>query len=262
MKKVNILFIGNSYSDDTVMYMPDLFADFKLNANVETLVYGGCTINQHIDFLTNHKSVYTRRFYNSKKHMWDQEDDVLGSKVIKSKKWDYISLQQASYESFIKDGISNINDLVGIVKKYCKNKDTKIIWNMTWPYPSTNEFEVFKDVAERNPLLMYKGITENVKKHIVNNPNFAMIIPNGTAIMNALSVVDEKAMYRDVVHLSFQYGRYIASLTAFMRIFNLNFDWTNVRPFSSLKETRTRSIAAANNAIKNPFEITPLEENK
>lgn len=262
MKKVNILFIGNSYSDDTVMYLPELFREFKINANVENIVYPGCSIDQHLDFLGNRKTVYTYRFFSKKTFSWQESCNIDGIDLIKSKKWDYISLQQASYLSGLKNSLSNIDDLVEIVKKNCPNEKVKIIWNMTWEYPLFNEFEVFKNEFSSNSRKMYEGIVNNVEKYIIPNKNFAFVIPCGTAIRNAKSIFDDQKLYRDVVHLSFHAGRFITSLTALKTIFNKCIDNVKTKPFSILNDDKVNFIKAVNSACLNPLKETLIKESK
>ena len=53
MKKVSILFLANSFADDTIQYMPEIAKDCGYDLDLYNLYIGGCDINRHINNILN-----------------------------------------------------------------------------------------------------------------------------------------------------------------------------------------------------------------
>lgn len=51
MKKVSILFVANSFGDDTIMYMSRIAKEFGIELDAHILYIDGCDINTHSDML-------------------------------------------------------------------------------------------------------------------------------------------------------------------------------------------------------------------
>lgn len=253
-----LLLLGNSFSDDMAMYMPEIAMEYNIDIDVHILGYPGCSINQHLDFISNNKNVYVHRTYDFINKKWLFEYNVKPVEIINKEKWDYIFIQQCSSLSGESGSISNVDELIALVRKNILSKDSKFAWHMTWPYPSFNEFEIFNNDFKRDPEAMYQGILDNVQKYIVNNKNISLIIPNGTAVMNLKTKQSERDIYRDPVHLSFHFGRFVASLVVMKKLFNL--DYTNLiyRPFSMMDVNQKVCVAACDLATLNPFEVTKI----
>jgi len=191
---------------------------------------------------------------------WEEIFQVTANEIISKNKWDIIVIQQASSISGEIGSIANVNEYIDLVRSICPNKNIQFFWQMTWPYPTFNDFEIYQNDFERIPARMYQGIVNNVKKYIVNNNNISKIIPSGTAIYNVLQVIDERSVYRDVVHLSFHIGRYITGLTFMKSVFGVNIVDMNKRPFSIMPKTIKYCKEAVNKAIEKPFERTIIKK--
>lgn len=101
-KKLNVLSIGNSYSRDCLSHVPYLLKN--ISANVEVciglLYYGGCSLQQHYDFVTNNNNVYEYCQFNPEEDKWSS---IVSGKTIEyalqQKNWDIILFQQKSSDS-------------------------------------------------------------------------------------------------------------------------------------------------------------------
>ena len=229
MKKLSILFIANSFADDTIEYMPRIAKDFGYDLDVFNLYIGGCSVEIHIDNLINHKHAYELRTFNKEKDIWETTLDVASNDFVASRNWDYIVLQQNSYMSGQKDGLKNVNKLVELVKKIA-NKDVKFAWNMTWAYPKDSDLDVFESEYQKDQQKMFNCILKNVENNIKNNPNFEVIIPNLISLQNARKYYDERVLHRDGFHLSYQPGRYLAGLTAIAAILKVDISKVKYNP--------------------------------
>ena len=253
MKKLSILFLANSFSDDTIAFMPQIAKDLGYDLDAYNLYIGGCTIERHIENITNNLKAYELRVFNKEKGIWEIVYDMSANDFIASQKWDYFITQQASHRSGVDQGLAEINKLMDLVRDLLVDKNTKCVWNMTWSYPDFSRLEVFGKDFNYDQNKMYEAIVNNVKKYIVGNNNFVKIIPNGTAVMNARKIYDDKIIHRDDLHLSWEYGRYLASLTALAVL--LDNDLKDVKYFPEpLKvEDREALKKCALEAVKNPF---------
>ena len=220
MKKLSIVFLANSFGDDTVEYMPKIAKDLGYDLDLYNLYIGGCPVESHINNILTNAKAYELRVYNKEKEVWETEYNVSSKEFISSRKWDFFITQQASHRSGVVDGLEKVNELIDLVKGLLVDKSTKIGWNMTWSYPSFSRLEVFGNDFGFDQDAMYKGILTNVQKVIVGNSNFSFIIPNGIAVKNARVYLRDELLHRDDLHLSLEFGRYLAGLTAIAVLLN------------------------------------------
>ena len=254
MKKVSILFLANSFADDTIEYMPRIAKEYGYDLDVFNLYIGGCEVQRHIDNLKSHAKAYELRVFNKEQDYWETEYEVASNDFIASRHWDYIVLQQSSWYSGLKDGLKDVNVLLKMVKELA-NKDVKFVWNMTWAYPKYSDIEIFIKEFGRDQNKMYRAIVENVKSVILPIKDFVKIIPNGTALMNARRYIKDELLHRDDFHLSYQPGRYLAAMTAVSTI--LGVDLTNLKymPNEHVDEAMKQVlIKSAKLAVQSPLE--------
>lgn len=255
MKKLSILFLANSFADDTIQYMPEIAKEVGYDLDMYNLYIGGCDINRHIKNILNNEKAYELRIYNPKTQLWETKYDVSSNEFIASQRWDYIVLQQSSYFSGLPHGLDNIEELVRLIKGLV-NEDVKFIWNMTWSYPHYSDLEVFVKEYRSDPKYMYQSIVDNVEEYIVPNSDFVKIIPNGTALGNVREYVEDRLLYRDGFHLSYQFGRFLAGLTAVAAITEKDISKVKFHPIEIDDATIEIYKECVKRAINNPLEIT------
>lgn len=254
MKQVKILFLSNSFGDDTIQYMPEIALDFGYELDLYNLHIGGCDINKHIHNIKNNIKDYELRLYNKERKEWETKYNVSINEFIVCKKWDFVVLQQASYFSGLKNGLDNIEVLLDLVKKLT-NKDVRFVWNMTWSYPKYSDQEIFKEAFECNQDKMHIAIVNNVKQEILTRKEFVKIIPNGKAIYLARKELSDELIHRDGFHLSFQPGRYLAGLTAVATLLNVDISKVKFYPAPVTEEMKNTFIKCVKEALEEPFEI-------
>lgn len=201
MSKIKILAIGNSFSQDATSSI-ELLTD-KLF--VRNLYYGGCSLQQHIEFLNENKKAYCYEHngYNSLKEM------VLLKEALFMEDWDYITIQQVSWASGrIETYYPYITELINFIKK---NSNAEIIFHQTWSYE--------KDFINKDDFLVYEKnqqtmdeMIEQTSKEICKKEKLRMI-PSGRFIaeLRKNEYFDlEKGgigLNRDGFHLNMDYGR-------------------------------------------------------
>ena len=251
-EKIRILFVGNSFSDDTAEHMPDILKNLGYsNVEIGNLVIGGCEISTHyFNALYNYPN-YEFRYHNGTE--WNRK---VGGKNqtfkfgVEYSEWDIISLQQVSGYSGMPDTYTYLDSLAAEAKKASTNLNAKVVFNMTWAYQQGSKHTNFY-IYDRDQMTMYNAIVNTVQSEVKYS-----VMPCGTAIQNARTSFIGDTLTRDGYHLNEYIGRYIASLTAIARLLDEDFSGLTWKPYSVTDEQMLVAIESALNAVKTPFSIT------
>ena len=257
-KEISILFIGNSFSDDTEAYIVDILLNLGYtDINVGNLYIGGCSIDTHYDNIIKNFNGYDFRMrsHNGRKYTEYETVTVGGEKqsiafAIAYKDWDVISVQQASGDSGKADTYENLDALVDEVKKQATNKDVEIVFNMTWAYQADSTHEQFPDYNS-DQMTMYNAIVDAVQTKVKYT-----VVPNGTAIQNARTSLLGDTLTRDGYHLNLKYGRLIAGLTFVAKVTDEDISTCDYVPSGITSKQYEIIIESVQNAIANPFAVT------
>ncbi len=264
---LKILMIGNSFSQDTVMWMPAIAKSLGFtDIEVGTLVKGGCTLEMHHDYMVNNTPAY--EFLYGDGEGWTTTYNCTMAQGLKITDWDFVCLQQQSSNSGnVASYNSDLDELVDYVQKTTLKKDrVKLVWNMTWSYPAGSDW--FGGLYDNDTMKMYNSIMSAVQEKIVTNKNFCLISPAGTAIQNGRtsSVLEVNfagaddatldAWNRDGAHLSVYEGRFTSSLSMFCTVTGYTPDEITYNP-TNVDAIEARVIReSVKNALANPFAVT------
>ncbi len=200
---MNILSIGNSFSEDAQRYINKIArADEKRNILTWNLFIGGCPLSLHFRNMHSEEDAYSLGVNGS----------FIGIKMsikraLLAMEWDYISVQQVSRLSFKYDSYQPyLSELVAYVRRYCPK--AKILVHQTWGYLPDSETltnmgyathdEMFRDVA---------GCYDKAK----NDINADALIPAGYT-MQSLLKMGIPVVHRDDIHAN-DIGRFAIALT-------------------------------------------------
>ena len=211
MKKISVLMIGNSFSVDVARYTHQLSLGGDVEIEVCVLYVGGCSLEQHINFIKEGSTPY-EWFVNS-----ESTGRYIDLKTaLLMKEWDYITLQQVSVFSGLKDTFyPYINQLIDYVKLYQKNPH--FVLHKTWPYENgfnNTNFEHYN--YDRKT--MYKCINETYD-YVAKDLGIDIVIRSGDIVEVAIEKYGEH-FHKDGFHLN-EIGRYIVGL-GFVHTFNNN----------------------------------------
>ncbi len=216
---LRILGIGNSFTDDGMMYLPDLLEAAGIhNVILGRLYIGGCSLERHCNEYEKSSNAY--KYYKSTDNEWvtvtDQASLVYG---ITDENWDIVVTQQSSPKSGSYNTFQPwLDKLIEIVRWHCTNAGACFAWQQTWAYSTTSDHKAFPRY-ENNQLLMYESIMSATEK-LLEDTSIEIIIPTGTAVQNMRNTefCDPQELTRDGYHLSFSAGRYLAACTWFQTL--------------------------------------------
>lgn len=200
---MNILSIGNSFSQDAHRYLHRIAKADGCKMNTFNLYYPGCSLYRHYKNMLSDERAYTLEMNGeSTGFMVSLKDALL------NREWDVVTLQQVSAKSTVYDNYQPyLNKLVEFVKE-CVPK-AKIAIQQTWAYEQGSERlhikygykdqkDMFFDVKKA-----YKKAIEDIKPDLV--------IYSGEAFQKLIASGIEK-IHRDTYHATYGIGRYTLGL--------------------------------------------------
>ena len=216
-QKLDVLFIGNSFSIDTSKALPEILNSLGIaNVNVYVLYRGGCSMKQHYEFYKSGEKAYELYRYNM---LGEQQlekatsiGEVMGRYPYDVVVWQQYSLESGDYNTY-EPYLSKLIQAYNIKKLSAR---TTFAFNETWAYASN-----YKQIARyKIPANMWKSICTSVKK-MKAATGIDVVIPCGTAVQNARNVAAlnvDNELTRDGFHINLWSGRYLLACTFFESI--------------------------------------------
>ena len=200
---MNVLAIGNSFSQDATRYLHQIAAADGVTLHVANLYIGGCSLERHYRNMLSAERAYELQ-YNGQ---------LTGFKVslqeaLLNRSWDVVTLQQASPCSADKDTyFPYITELYAYVKK-CLPK-AKILIHQTWAYEDGSDR--LYNVAHFDTAAEMFAAVEDAYAFAAQAIGADGIIPSGKLFRSLLDNGIEK-IHRDTYHASLGLGRYALGL--------------------------------------------------
>ena len=209
---IRVLCIGNSFSWDAVeQELVPLCDAAGVEVEIHNLYYGGCSLQQHAQFMFADTAAYSHRVCcNSEWTNGDWriiKDTISLKQALRDGKYDYISFQQASHDSGIQSTYEPwLTMLIDTVSAY--QPEAQLCWMQTWAYSRNAKHPAFP-LYQSDQQIMWDSIQACVKSQITNHK--LQIIPCGAAIQRARETDMGDTFCRDGYHLNYVYGRYTAA---------------------------------------------------
>lgn len=203
MKTIQVLSIGNSYSQDAQRYLHDLARSEGVAMETVNLYIGGCSLERHFRNLVGDRKEYMLQINGHAAEGFS----VTITEVLTARNWDVVTLQQASPQSYVEDSYyPYINELADYVRSVCPK--AKLLIHQTWGYEDGSDrihnqgFETYDEMfAAIRPC--YDKAAEAI--------GVDGILPGGLAFQYALHH-GVKKIHRDTFHASYGLGRFILGL--------------------------------------------------
>lgn len=277
---LNILFIGNSFTQDATEHLPGMITAAGINNVYMTRLYhGGYTLpeyNENWDV----PNVCAMRSYRPGDTGWSDTEklDDYPSKAMASRDWDVVVIQEHTGRSegwvwpgTIKDALNGL--LVKINAAQPNHKPT-VIYLMAQTY--SNGSNVLKTSFADSRFQMF-STTSYVVKKILDNTYIDKVISTGAVLENlrttSLNVDNGMQLTRDSYHMDFGISRYAAACAVFETIITptIGYDVNDCPYTYSVSSTASGSYStpvtasnapiarrAAHEAVVTPFAVTDL----
>ena len=200
---MNILSIGNSFSEDAQRYLHQIAKSDGVTIQTFNLCIGGCSLSTHHRNMLNEERVYTLEMNGV-----DTGFKVSLKEALLNRDWDVVTLQQVSKAAPYYDTYNPyLKTLVETVRLFVPK--AKIVLHQTWAYEQNsellNEFLKYNDYKD-----MLQDVVESYKK-AADDICADYIIPSGELFDSLLENGIEK-IHRDTFHASLGLGRYSLGL--------------------------------------------------
>ena len=222
---IRVLCIGNSFSWDAVeQELVPLCAAKGVEVEVHNLYYGGCSLQQHAEFLLKDTAAYSHRVCTPNPLISNPlisnpqcriiKDTITLRQALLDGQYDFISLQQASHDSGIRASYEPwLSMLLDTVRAY--QPEAQLCWMQTWAYSQDAKHPAYPRYHNSQSEMWdsIQSCTHYVQE-ITSNPLISkplILIPCGSAIQNARSTKLGDTLCRDGYHLNYTYGRYTAA---------------------------------------------------
>lgn len=125
-REISMLTIGNSFAQSAFVYLPSVVKSVPdCTLHLEGANHGGCTLSRHWRYISEEEKDPSVKHYRNGKATMRQ--------ILQSRKWDIITIQQASHESWRPETyFPYAEKLCDYVKKYAPTAEICI--QQTWSY--------------------------------------------------------------------------------------------------------------------------------
>ena len=201
---MKILSIGNSFSDDAQRYLREIAAHDGLEIETLNLCIGGCSLKTHASHVKDGECAY---FFHYNGDV-ERNDLISLQDGVAMRKWDVVTIQQVSVESFKEDSFyPYIHEVIAYVRE--KLPEAKIYVHQTWAYENGCP-RVFEITNGKGAEFMLEGIRRAYAR-AKTEIGAEAIIPSGE-LMELLRLAGASKIYRDTFHASYGLGRYAVGL--------------------------------------------------
>ena len=239
---MNVLCIGNSFSEDATRYLHQISDD---EIFVRNLYIGGCSLETHWNNIKEANPLYEYQKNGRRLKM------ISINEALTKKKWDFVTVQQVSqFSGKIETYEPFLSHIVEFIKEKCPS--AKIVFHRTWAYDDNSTHGGFALYDNSRPK-MFKAIVDTTNE-IAKRYGFD-VIPNGEAIELARELPEfssgaELNINRDGFHLSLDYGRYLAGLVMFAYFTGKNPERVTYEPENTDKQINAKLKSVARRAME------------
>lgn len=249
-----VLFVGNSFSDDTAEYVADIALGCDIQqVKVARLYQGGCSIRKHAEQAKTNAFAY--EYYTNSGDGWQAHGRSSIDLALASDDWDWVVIQHGSADGSLyaaEASYERLPELVAYIRERIGD-NTRIAFNMTWVGERNSHAELIS--YGNNQERYYRAICALTKDTVAATEGIDRVVPTGTAIYNARSTA-VRPLFRDGYHLSFDNGRYIAGLTLFATLTEADIKDVSFAPDGVDTYAKAAAIESACNAVAAPYSQT------
>lgn len=206
---MDILCIGNSFSEDASRYMHQIARADGVKLNIFNLYIGGCSLERHYRNMLSAEKAYELSVNgNNSKFMVSLKEGLL------NRAWDVVSLQQVSGQSVKYETFQPYLDELSAYVKKCLPKAKQVI-HQTWAYEQGSD-RLCNGMGYADQADMFSDLQAAYKK-AAKAIDAEMIIPSGE-LFQMLITAGVGPIHRDTFHASLGLGRYALGLLWYKKL--------------------------------------------
>lgn len=240
---INVLSIGNSFSEDAQRYLHELAKSEGVDIQTVNLMISNCSLAHHYRNMMGEQREY---------RLQANGQEVFGfttclKEALLAREWDYITLQQVSTQSYVEESFFPYLEKIS---EYCRQMcpKAKLMLHQTWGY------ETGSGALEQRGFANYDEMFEQVRAAYVSAAQKILadgILPDGLALQYALHHGIEK-VHRDTAHADFGVGRFILALVWYRYMTGNDISKISFRTFDEevSEEAYRIALEAADYAVK------------
>ena len=174
-KHLNILTIGNSFTESLKVFFPDVVASAPgCELHLEGANHGGCELERHWKYISCEESDRVFSMYQDRR--WKLRE------ILAREKWDIVSIQQASHYSWRPETYQPYaSNIVEYVRKFAPSAE--IVIQQTWAYRADDPRIMPGGAWEIDQTEMYRRLTD---AYLALSKQLGLrIIPTGKAVQIA-----------------------------------------------------------------------------
>ena len=181
--ELKVLMVGNSFSLSVLTYLPKIAEASGKKLKLGEAMIGSCTIWRHYgEYGKTEKDPSHRPYWTNLKLPGRPDGKVSLQDLLTADRWDIVTIQQASHESWRGETFEGAPKLIALIRKH--QPQAEIVIQQTWSYRSDDSRVMPPDSEwgfDQNT--MYEKLTANylaLAKSI-----HARVIPTGLAVQIA-----------------------------------------------------------------------------
>ncbi len=259
-KSLKVLCVGNSFARNATKVLYQIAQAHGVQEIVLGILYiGGCSVSTHWQNAQSGAAKY--QYYKNTIGAWELMENVTFRHGLQDEEWDVITITQGEGQYGIPQSYDGcLEELIGHLNTYKTNPDAQIAFHMTWAFPKDSTIQRFQLYAN-NQDVMFKCIVDTARDRILPTEGIDFLLPSGSAIQNARTVMGDVFSAGDRFHLG-ALGEYVAGYSWFV--------YLTGQPIEELKyiddsvgssETNRQAILDAVNAsFRDPFTVTDVSK--
>ncbi|MBP3480683.1 MAG: DUF4886 domain-containing protein [Clostridia bacterium] len=206
---MNVLSIGNSFSQDSQRYLHQIAHADGVTLNTYNLYIGGCPLSLHYRNMISEENAY----------YLEMNGVGTGFKVslkdaLLNRDWDFVTVQQVSHKSTCYETFQPYLNKIAEFVRACVPK-AKIVIHQTWAYEQDSR-RLNAELGYDTHTKMFNDI-ENAYKNAAKDIKADFIIPSGQLFQRLIASGVEK-IHRDTFHASYGLGRYALGLLWYAKL--------------------------------------------
>ena len=200
---ISVLSIANSFGQDAQRYLHGVAKADGTELTCVNLYIGGCSLWRHFKNMKAEAAEYSLEFNGESTGFFT---DI--KTALLSRRWDYVTLQQASHESpWFENYAPYIGALAACVREYAP--EAKLAIHQTWAYAQGSR-RLHEELGYADQHEMFRDI-EAAYARAASLVKADLVIPGGKAMISLAE--SGLPAHRDGFHASLGAGRYALALT-------------------------------------------------